>query len=121
MAVLGLSWILVIDSEKVSRAQPSWQRRDASHVRTRPLSPTTIARARPVVLSELMRKASRPRWKDATAQEPMTDEEIIWRCAQRLAFEAAAREDAKKPIIIPEPQQPERSPQRVGRTHQVLH
>jgi hypothetical protein len=52
----------------------------------------------------------------------MTDEEIIWRCAQRLAFEAAAREAAKpKPIVIPEPQQPERCPQRVGRTHQVLH
>jgi hypothetical protein len=69
MAVLGLSWILVIDSEKVSRAQPSWQRRDQAHVRTRQLSPTTIARARPAVMAELVRKASRPRWKGATARD----------------------------------------------------
>jgi hypothetical protein len=52
----------------------------------------------------------------------VTDEEFLLLHGPRLAFEAAMREAAKpKPIVIPEPQQPERSPQRVGRTHQVLH
>jgi hypothetical protein len=33
------------------------------------LSPRALERARPIVLAELMRKASRPRWKRATARD----------------------------------------------------
>jgi hypothetical protein len=69
MAVLGLSLVLVIDPEKVSRAQPTWRPRDEARVRARRLSPTTLARARPNVLAELARKAARPRWAEAPARE----------------------------------------------------
>jgi hypothetical protein len=67
MAVLGMSWILVIDPSKVERMRSQWRPRDASHVRQRALSETTIARARPHVLAELARRASRPKWKDVPA------------------------------------------------------
>jgi hypothetical protein len=66
---LGLSLCLLVDADKVARMSQSWRARDASHVRTRPLSPTTIARARPIVLAELARKAARPRWAEAPARE----------------------------------------------------
>jgi transcriptional regulator with XRE-family HTH domain len=67
MMALGMSWVLLIDPQKVSRISPSWRPRDLSHVRQRALSPTTIARATPHVLAALARRASRPKWKDVPA------------------------------------------------------
>jgi hypothetical protein len=68
MTVLGLSWVLVVDPSKVDRVQAQWRPRDASHVRQRALSPITIARARPHVLAELSRTASRSRWAGVDAR-----------------------------------------------------
>jgi hypothetical protein len=67
MVVLGLSFVLVRDPEKVERVQSRWRPRAASKVRHRALSATTIARAKPHVLAELARKASRPKWKETPA------------------------------------------------------
>jgi hypothetical protein len=51
--------------------QPQWRRRHEEKVRVRPLSATTIARARPTILAELARRASRPRWANVPAREFM--------------------------------------------------
>jgi hypothetical protein len=68
---LALSVVLVIDPTKAARISPSWKPRDASHVRDRALSAKALERARPVVLAELARKASRPRWAETSAREFM--------------------------------------------------
>jgi hypothetical protein len=68
---LALSIVLVVDGTKVSRISPAWRPRDQAHVRQCALSPTTIARARPVVLAELVRRAARPRWANVPAKEFM--------------------------------------------------
>jgi hypothetical protein len=68
MSVLGLSFVLVVDPSKVDRAQPAWRPRAASKVRQRPLSPVTVARARPHVIAELARRAARPRWAGVDAR-----------------------------------------------------
>jgi hypothetical protein len=67
--VLALSVVLVVDGTKAARISPSWRPRDETHVRDRALSPRALERARPAVLAELARKASRPRWKGATARD----------------------------------------------------
>jgi hypothetical protein len=69
MAALGLSLVLLVDPAKVERVQPQWRPRDAAKVRVRQLSATTIARARPQVIHELLRRAARPKWKDTPAPE----------------------------------------------------
>jgi transcriptional regulator with XRE-family HTH domain len=71
MATLGLSWVLVIDPEKVSRISPSWRPRDEGKVRLRRLSPKVLERARPHVIAELARRAARPRWANIPAREFM--------------------------------------------------
>jgi hypothetical protein len=68
MAALGLSWVLVIDPDKVARMRPAWRPRDQAHVRDRALSAKALERARPVVLAELARKAARPRWAGVDAK-----------------------------------------------------
>jgi hypothetical protein len=67
--VLALSIVLVVDGTKAARISPSWRARDEMKVRDRALSPRALERTRPVVLAELARKASRPRWKGATARD----------------------------------------------------
>jgi hypothetical protein len=66
---LALSIVLAVDPAKAARVSPSWRRRDETHVRDRALSPRALERARPVVLAELARKASRQRWKGASARD----------------------------------------------------
>jgi hypothetical protein len=65
LAAVQLSIVLVRDPSRAAGA--SWKPRDEAHVRSRPLSPIALQRARPVVLAELARKASRPKWKDVPA------------------------------------------------------
>jgi hypothetical protein len=67
LMVLGLSIVLVIDPQKVAAVRDGWRPRAAWKARQRQLSPTTIARAQPIVMAELARKASRPKWKDTPA------------------------------------------------------
>jgi hypothetical protein len=64
---LAFSIVLVIDGAKAERMSSQWQPRDEMKVRARPLSPIVIARARPQVVADLLRRASRPRWKDTPA------------------------------------------------------
>jgi hypothetical protein len=71
MAVLGLSFVLVLDPSKIELAQSLWRRRAETKVRCRALSPTTISRARPHVVAELARRAVRPRWANMPAREFM--------------------------------------------------
>jgi hypothetical protein len=66
--VLGLSIVLVRDPAKIEAVRVRWTPRARSKVRERQLSPTTIARARPHVLSDLARKAARPRWAGVDAR-----------------------------------------------------
>jgi hypothetical protein len=68
MSVLGLSFVLVRDPQKIAAARVRWTPRSASKVRQRQLSPTTIERARPHVLADLARKAARPRWAGVDAR-----------------------------------------------------
>jgi hypothetical protein len=68
---LALSIVLVIDNAKAARVSPSWQPRDASKVRQRPLSPAVIARAKPHVIAALARQATRPRWANVPARDFM--------------------------------------------------
>jgi hypothetical protein len=67
MAVLGLSFVLVRDPEKIDRVRSRWVPRHMEKVRQRALSLTTIARAKPHVLAALLRRARHPRWKDVPA------------------------------------------------------
>jgi transcriptional regulator with XRE-family HTH domain len=66
---LALSIVLVVDGAKAERVQPQWRPRDERKVRVRAMSPTTIARAKPHVVSELLRRASRPRWQNTSARD----------------------------------------------------
>jgi hypothetical protein len=66
---LALSVVLVIDGAKAERISPSWRPRNERKVRQRALSPTTISRARPHVVADLLRRASRSRWKDTPARD----------------------------------------------------
>jgi hypothetical protein len=66
---LALSIVLVVDPAKAARISPSWRPRDETHVRDRALSPRALERARPVILAELARKASRPRWARMPARD----------------------------------------------------
>jgi hypothetical protein len=65
---LALSVVLVVDGAKAAHKSPSWRPRDETHVRARSLSPKALLRARPVVMSELLRKAARPRWAGVDAR-----------------------------------------------------
>jgi hypothetical protein len=65
MSVLGLSLVLLVDPSK-PRGQAS--PRNASKVRQR-LSPTTVARAKPIVLDELLRRAARRPYSNMTPKE----------------------------------------------------
>jgi hypothetical protein len=67
MAALGMSWVLVIDGEKVARVQAQWRPRSEAKVRMRALSQTTISRARPIILSELAHIAAGPPWAGTEA------------------------------------------------------
>jgi DNA-binding phage protein len=67
LRVLGLSIVLVCDPAK--RIETSWRRRDETHVRQRQLSATTLERARPTILAELARRASRPKWRNMPARD----------------------------------------------------
>jgi DNA-binding phage protein len=67
MSVLGLSFVLVRDPEKLDRVtQHPW--RDETHVRSR-LSATTVARAKPLVIDELLRRAARRRWRGVPTRD----------------------------------------------------
>jgi hypothetical protein len=68
MAVLGLSFVLVLDPSKIERAQSMWRHRAEAKVRHRALSPTTIARARPHVMARLAKRAAHPRWANVPAR-----------------------------------------------------
>jgi hypothetical protein len=65
---LALSVVLLVDPAKAARISPSWRPRNEAKVRDRALSPTALERARPVILAELARKASRPRWASMPAR-----------------------------------------------------
>jgi transcriptional regulator with XRE-family HTH domain len=67
LAATGMSWLFLIDPAKVARVQPLWKPRAASKVRVRELSAITLQRAKPAILAELLRKASRPKWRDMPA------------------------------------------------------
>jgi hypothetical protein len=71
MEVLGLSFVLVRDPTKIDRVQPQWRRRHEEKVRVRALSPIVLRRARPILMRELARRASRPRWASVPAREFM--------------------------------------------------
>jgi hypothetical protein len=62
---LQLSVILVRDS---SKATEPWEPRNEAKVRTQ-LGSATIARARPIILDELLRRAVRKRWRDMPTRE----------------------------------------------------
>jgi hypothetical protein len=68
---LGLSIAIVPDAEKLARVQTRWRRRHEEKVRTRALSPVTVARARPAVVAALARRAAHPRWADVPARDFM--------------------------------------------------
>jgi hypothetical protein len=68
LEVFALSIVLINDPSKAARVQPLWKVRDASHVRRHQLSSVTISRARPHILAELARRASRPRWAGVNAR-----------------------------------------------------
>jgi hypothetical protein len=66
LETFALSIVLINDPTKAERLPP-WRLRDERKVRTRALSLTTIARAKPHVVSALLRRARHPRWKDTPA------------------------------------------------------
>ena len=65
---LALSLVLLIDGSKVERISPSWRPRSEAKVREKALSPVALQRARPIVVADLARKASRPRWAGIDAR-----------------------------------------------------
>jgi hypothetical protein len=67
MTVLGLSIVLVRDPEKIDRVQSNWRRRDEAHVRQR-LSRTTLKRALPIIVDDLLRRAARRKWSGCDAR-----------------------------------------------------
>jgi hypothetical protein len=69
MLALGLSYVLITDPDKLARVQSRWKPRDEAHVRATPLSPTTIRKARPAVLEDLLRRAARRKWRGVPAKD----------------------------------------------------
>jgi hypothetical protein len=67
---LGLSITLVTDPSKTARMQPSWRPRNAAQVRQL-LGEVTLQRARPAIVAQLARRASRPRWANVPAKDFM--------------------------------------------------
>jgi hypothetical protein len=79
LSALGLSIVLVNDPEKIEAVRIRWKPRAEAKVRVRALSSTTVARAKPIIVAELLRRASRPRWAGVDAQtflKAMAGEEV---------------------------------------------
>jgi hypothetical protein len=64
---LALSIVLVVDGTKAARIASSWRPRREEMVRTRPLSPAVLARAKPHVVAALLRTAKHPKHRDTPA------------------------------------------------------
>jgi DNA-binding phage protein len=68
MRALGLSFVLIHDPDKIAHAQLAWRPRDETHVRSSQLPASTIARARPTILAEMLRVAVRRKWRGVEAR-----------------------------------------------------
>jgi hypothetical protein len=63
LSALGLQLLVAVDPVQSARMQPQWESRDAKQVRPPArLAAALVKRARPLVLSQLARKANDARW-----------------------------------------------------------
>jgi hypothetical protein len=69
MESLGLSVVLVRDPAGALKIGHLWKSRDRKKVRNTLLGKTTLKRARPLILSELARRAGRARWAGLSKEE----------------------------------------------------